>query len=331
MGVANSRRVWQALTDAMGGRATTDARGPGREARGRSLFPDSRSPIRSGGPRVVTRGAPRSLASGFAKIRTSPFPSTYFCPCARCDALSCWGHGRRVRANRRHRRGVRACRVGGQDGQRTVRSAGLRSADDAAASNKHRAKRRKQARAQKKRKKKVQVIPGPPGPQGPPGLAAPVQTCSGVRPITCGDGCCLSTHPLCCDSIDSTSGKSCHLNSFQCCPLAVGGGACGGAFPKCCPAYASSFFGGQASCAEVTDTCCRAGGACPEERPQCCDPTPQFPFGFCCPNNKFCCPDIFSDPNLTACCDSVAECCAADNQCLGFDPPRTCVNGCCVE
>src|SRR5687768_3412319 len=122
-----------------------------------------------------------------------------------------------------------------------VAAVGLRAADDATAGNKHRAKRRKQARAQKK-KKKVKIIPGPPGPQGPPGLAAPVQTCSGARPITCGGGCCQSTHPLCCDSTGDTSGKSCHPsgNGFQCCPLALGGGACGGAFPKCCPAFASS-------------------------------------------------------------------------------------------
>jgi hypothetical protein len=97
------------------------------------------------------------------------------------------------------------------------------------------------------------------------------QTCAADRPIACGDGCCTTAYPQCCDDAQATSGKVCAPGNATCCPLAQGGGFC---------------LPGQL----------------------CCPPTPMTPFGACCLGGNACCVTTANCPMGSIC---VGSCCSA--------------------
>ena len=166
----------------------------------------------------------------------------------------------------------------------------------------HRKKSRKQKVRDQKKKKAKQGPPGPAGPPGPPGTPAPVVTCSGARPITCGDGCCPTTVPVCCDDLEATSGKSCNEAGQVCCPLGLGGGSCPVGAP-CCPPFKGQVFG---DCAFDDEKCCPpdSGSVCKTDE-DCCPPaTTNFDNGGCCLLDEVCCNDTTDCPDTFACSDN---------------------------
>jgi hypothetical protein len=242
-----------------------------------------------------------------------------------------------------------------------VAALGFAASTTVEARNTHRARKRKRAKAHKKakaqKKKKQQSIPGPPGPAGPGGPGGPAgprgpegpvgpqeppKTCTGARPVTCGEGCCPANLPLCCDSDFDPSGKSCNStgDGWHCCPQ--GGIACGGVAPQCCPKTRGFPFG---VCTSATSTCCTddGGGACSSDFPKCCPPTDQRRGGTCafadgtccdsdhggsnCPADTECCPSPASGPDNQRCCPNVAQCCVTNSDCV---QPETCQDGCCA-
>ena len=84
------------------------------------------------------------------------------------------------------------------------------------------AARKTRAQKQRARKRKARQKTAK---QGPPGSSVPPVMCTGESPITCGArGCCSNDRPVCCDDQNETSGKSCHRDDYQCCPVSLGGG-----------------------------------------------------------------------------------------------------------
>jgi hypothetical protein len=165
--------------------------------------------------------------------------------------------------------------------------------------------KRRRARKQKKKKTK-QGPPGPRGPAGPPGT--PI-SCPVGQSATCGDGCCSSLRPTCCDDAFETSGKSCHAAADLCCPAAFGGGSCPPG-TECCPLRKDGTF--ARSCLEPGDSrfCCpvNSGGACVTADEACCPP------------------DKTNDVNR-GCCLAGEACCNGPEDCA---PGETCAGtGCC--
>lgn len=135
------------------------------------------------------------------------------------------------------------------------------------------------------------------------------QRCTSDRPVACGNGCCPSQYPQCCESASNPNPdtrNSCNPPTFTCCTAADGGGSCP-TDTKCCPptAMVGNEFG---SCAPKTGTvCCPANTLfdwCPSDLPTCCDAD-------CCAADETCCdaggncPDGFEC--LGSCCIAVAR------------------------
>ena len=86
------------------------------------------------------------------------------------------------------------------------------------------------------------------------------QTC-----ITCSNGCCRSTFPVCCSQY-----QSCCPSTFpNCCPNKR---CCPQGHPHCCP-------GG--CCSTANPHCC-SDACCPAANPVCCTT-------YCCPSGSYCC------------------------------------------
>ena len=98
--------------------------------------------------------------------------------------------------------------------------------------------------------------------------------CKGERPVTCGQGCCPSQYPNCCESAsdpNAATRNSCNPASYTCCSISLGGGSCP-PNTKCCGPTAAEFneFG---SCAPTSAVCCPADTKtdwCTTEFPVCC-------------------------------------------------------------
>ena len=133
------------------------------------------------------------------------------------------------------------------------------------------------------------------------GVSGCPATCTGDRPVTCGDGCCPADFSKCCTDVENpVFTNTCNPTSYTCCPANAGGGSCPPDEPKCCPVTQQGPFG---NCVEATDVCCTTatgGGACSAAFPVCCliDPT---------------------DPDSGNCCPTGSKCCQVDDDCDGTD------------
>lgn len=133
--------------------------------------------------------------------------------------------------------------------------------------------------------------------------------CKSDRPVVCGDGCCPSQYPQCCESASDPNPAnrySCNPPSYTCCTTAEGGGSCSSDAKCCSPtAMPGNEFG---SCAPKTSSvCCPANTFfdwCPTDFPTCCRED-------CCAAGESCCdaggncPDGFEC--LGDCCIAVAR------------------------
>lgn len=140
---------------------------------------------------------------------------------------------------------------------------------------------------------------------------APVKTCTGVRSIVCGSGCCSTLYPLCCPDIMSVRGTVCAPANYQCCTLAEGGGACPPDLPKCCPPTPEHPYYTTCNAADVT--CCPAGTS--------------GGYREVCSPGKACCPNAVSNVQNHGCCPALQPCCTIDSDCPGAHPCG--VDGCC--
>ncbi len=134
-------------------------------------------------------------------------------------------------------------------------------------------------------------------------------TCSGTRPVTCGNGCCPSSFGVCCDDAsEATNSFTCNPTGATCCPADQGGGSCAGSFGKCCPVTTQQPYG---QCAPTNGVCCtsaQGGGSCPANLPKCCpgDPLDAFDSGDCCLANQTCC---LTDANCPPGQECFGNCC----------------------
>lgn len=168
-----------------------------------------------------------------------------------------------------------------------------------------------EAKKKKKRRKKPAAIVPPPPP--PP---TPAKTCSGARPVTCGDGCCGAPYAKCCDDLEFTSGKVCAPTSSTCCPASTGGGSCGeGDHTVCCAPNAVTTFG---DCAPPDGACCTAeqgGGHCDAPNIVCCPNNCCFPGQACCGAGGSC-------PTGFVCDGGEGDCCVEEEELQSQGVPR---------
>ena len=153
----------------------------------------------------------------------------------------------------------------------------------------------------KKRKKRRKKLSPP----------APVEMCTGERPIACGPGCCSHLLPLCCPDIYAVDGLACFPRNLKCCTLTEGGGAC---LPgqKCCPPTLESYYS-SGTCNEPDSTCCPSGTS--------------GGFSSACPSGTACCPSSLSNLRNRGCCPALLPCCNVDSDCPGAHPCGA--DGCC--
>jgi hypothetical protein len=130
--------------------------------------------------------------------------------------------------------------------------------------------------------------------------------CKSDRPVVCGEGCCPSQYPQCCESASNPNQATrytCNPPSYTCCSAAEGGGSCP-TDAKCCPptAMPGNEFGSCAPKAEAV--CCPANTLydwCQTDFPVCCNED-------CCLADETCCDAQGSCPDGFEC---LGDCCVA--------------------